>query len=74
MLTADEREEFDNLLLDATDNARSDWEEEFVESMRSESKNPFWEPTERQWEKLREIAERDEADDDIDDRHRYGSL
>lgn len=60
MLTADEREELEDLIELACGNTRSGWEEQFVQDMRDKSNNPFWRPTERQWEKLQEIAERDD--------------
>ena len=58
MMNTSERDRFDDLLADAELNARSDWEHEFVQSLAEQAENPFWEPTERQWEKLEEIAER----------------
>lgn len=60
MMTADRREEFEDLLDMADMTARSGWERTFVEDMECELHNPFWEPTEKQWAKAREIAERDE--------------
>ena len=54
-------EEFDLLLELAADKARTEWEERFVSDLNERRKNPFWEATERQWEKLQEIAERDES-------------
>jgi hypothetical protein len=62
MLTADERAELEELIDLAVENMRSDWEHEFVRSIEDQFDNPFWEPSEKQREKLRQIAERDEDD------------
>jgi hypothetical protein len=51
-----DKTEFERLLDQAEENARSDWEHEFVDSLIQKSKDPCWEPTDRQWEKLEELA------------------
>jgi hypothetical protein len=58
MMDEAERAEFENLLARAAENIRSEWEEEFVDSLSEQSENPFWQPSDRQWEKLEEIANR----------------
>lgn len=58
MMDTDERDEFEQLLDQAEENIRSEWEEEFVASLRDQAANPFFKPTDRQWEKLEEIAGR----------------
>ncbi len=58
MMDREERDEFESLLEQATQNAASDWEIEFVDSLEEQAENPFWKPTERQWEKLEQIAGR----------------
>lgn len=56
MMDRDKREEFEELLEEATSNADTDWEINFVDDIEKQATNPLWEPTERQWAKLRQIA------------------
>ena len=58
MMDEIEKRELLDLLDMAEENARSDWEVEFVESLLEQAENPFFEPTDRQWEKLQELADR----------------
>ena len=56
MMTEGERAGFQDLLDLAEENIRTEWEQEFIDDMTRKALDPFWSPTERQWEKLEEIA------------------
>jgi hypothetical protein len=66
MLTASEREELEDLIGLAVQNMRGDWEYEFVNSIQDQFDNPLWAPTPRQRKKLRQIAEREEFESELD--------
>jgi hypothetical protein len=60
-----DREEFYDLIEEARRWRLSAWEIEFLDDIEEQATNSFWEPTERQWEKLREIEQgTGDADDD----------
>jgi hypothetical protein len=60
-----DRKEFEYLIEEARRWRLSAWEIEFLDDIEDLATNPFWEPTERQWERLREIEQgTGEADDD----------
>jgi hypothetical protein len=53
-----DRDEFERLLDMTEDQVLSKEEREFVKSMGKKFQDPLWRPTDRQWEKLQELADR----------------
>jgi hypothetical protein len=56
MMEATQRAEVEQLIELAEEVELNEWEEEFLHSIRNQLANPLWTPTERQLEKLEEIA------------------